>query len=275
MQNDHSLYEKPTKFPAYEKGVENYQTAYGETIAYKNVLQRDGLDGALGNKAGSGTILRKADPIRNLTPKLKSGEFAMVERQYSRVGMFDFTTRNNKITSAADVAFIFRHLENQAVEHAFAVYIDKEKHHSVQWLSMGGINSTVIDPRIMVDPARRLEAKEIYLVHNHPSGSLIPSRPDMSILEKLKKGFEPMGISVGGIIINLNSGTYLIFDELGTITEGRGFTSHGFENEEKLGVFCFNKQAFLRSPTNTKIRSPSDVARFLSQQRFSSGAKAG
>src|ERR1017187_496752 len=84
-----------------------------------------------------------------------------------------------------------------------------------------------------------------------------------------------MGITVGGIIINLNSGTYLIFDELGTIRKGRGFTSHGFESEEKLGVFCFNKQAFLQSPTHTKIQAPSDVARFLSQQRFSSGAKAG
>ena len=153
-------------------------------------MQRNGFDGALGNKAGSGTILRKADSIRNLTPKLKPGEFAVVEQQYSRVGMFDFTTRNNKIMSAADVAFIFRQLENQAVEQAFAVYIDKEKHPSVQWLSMGGINSTIIDPRIIVDAAGRLQAKEIYLVPNHPSGSLIPSRPDMSILEKLKKGFE-------------------------------------------------------------------------------------
>ena len=234
-------------------------------------MQRNGFDGALGNKAGSGTILRKADSIRNLTPKLKPGEFAVVERQYSRVGMFDFTTRNNKIMSAADVTFIFRQLENQAVEHAFAVYIDKEKHPSV--LCNLPAASTIIRGSIIVELIQ--QAKEIYLVHNHPSGSLIPSRPDMSILEKLKKGFEPMGITVGGIIINLNSGTYLIFDELGTIRKGRGFTSHGFESEEKLVVFCFNKQAFLQSPTHTKIQAPSDVARFLSKQRFSSGAKAG
>src|ERR1017187_4699852 len=275
MKNEQILYETPTLFTSKEKGVENYQTAAGETIAYKNILQRNGLDGALGNKTGSVAILGKRNLFRTLAPKLKPGEFAVVERRYSRAGIFDFTTRNNMITSAADVAFIFRQLESETVEHAFAVYIDKEKHPSVQWLSMGGVNSTIIDPRIMVDAARRLEAREIYLVHNHPSGTLIPSRPDMSILEKLKKGFEPMGISVGGIIINLNSGAYLIFDELGAITEGPGFTSHGFEKGEKQGVFCFNKQAFLQSPTNTKIQSPSDVARFLSQQRFSCGAKAG
>src|SRR5665213_1289698 len=275
MKNEQSLYETPTLFTSKEKGVENYQTAAGETIAYKNILQRNGLDGALGNKTGSVAILGKKNLFRTVAPKLKPGEFAVVERRYSRAGIFDFTSKRQIITSAADVAFIFRQLESETVEHAFAVYIDKEKHPSVQWLSMGGVNSTIIDPRIMVDAARRLEAREIYLVHNHPSGTLIPSRPDMSILEKLKKGFGPMGISIGGIIINLNSGAYLIFDELGAITEGRGFTSPGFEKEEKQGVFCFNKHAFLQSPTNTKIQSPSDVARFLSQQRFSSGAKSG
>src|SRR5665213_720976 len=276
MTNLNISFYKPTKFKANEKSVENYQTGKKETIAYKNIFQPSLYDAELDNKAGSRQIWRKENSNGSLAPKLEKGEFVVVERKYSEVGMFEFTTRdNNKINSAADVAFIFRQLESEAVEHAFAVYIDKEKNPSVQWLSMGGVNSTIIDPRIMVDAARRLEAREIYLVHNHPSGTLIPSRPDMSILEKLKKGFGPMGISVGGIIINLNSGAYLIFDELGAITEGLGFTSHGFEKGEKQGVFCFNKQAFLQSPTNSKIQSPSDVARFLSQQRFSCGAKAG
>ncbi len=247
-----------------------------EIIAYKSVFQQDELfDGELDNKAGSDELQRKGSPLRNLAPKLKPGEFAVVERRYSQAGMFEFTTRTNTIASAADVAFIFRQLESEAVEHAFAVYIDKEKMPSVQWLSMGGINSTIIDPRIMVDAAQRLRAKEIYLVHNHPSGNLIPSRPDINILEKLKKGFEPMGIAVHGIIINLNSGAYLVFDEMGTISEEQGFVAVDFEKEEKVGVFCFNKQAFLQSPTSTKIHSSEDVARFLSQQRFSSGEKTG
>ncbi|HEY5391485.1 MAG TPA: JAB domain-containing protein, partial [Hanamia sp.] len=183
--------------------------------------------------------------------------------------------RDNKINSAADVAFIFRQLESEAVEHAFAVYIDKGKKPAVQWLSMGGINSTIIDPRIMVDAAQRLNAKEIYLVHNHPSGNLKPSTADMNIVAKLKSGFEPMGIMVNAIIINLVSGSYLHFDENGSSEVSEGYPSYDSNTEKNIGVFSFNKQAFLQSPINTRIQSPDDVARFLSQQKFSSGEKAG
>ncbi len=49
----------------------------------------------------------------------------------------------------------FGQLESEAVEHAFAVYIDNEKRPSVQ----------------------------IYLVHNHPSGNLKPATDDMNIIE--------------------------------------------------------------------------------------------
>ena len=276
MENLHTSFYKPTKFEANEKGVENYQTGKKETIAYKNIFRPSLNDAELDHKAGSGEIWRKGSSYASLAHKLKKGEFAVVERKYFEVGMFEFTTRdNNKINNSADVAFIFRQLESEAVEHAFAVYVDKEKNPYVQWLSMGGINSTIIDPRLMVDAAQRLKATHIYFVHNHPSGSLIPSSADIKMVEKLKKGFEPMGINVNAIIINLNSGNYLIFDENGCTVERKGFTSSDFEREEKVGVFSFNKQAFIQSPTDKKIQSPSDVAQFLSQQKFSSGEKAG
>lgn len=276
MQNQNTSFYKPTQFSPNEKDIENYQTIGKETIAYKKLFAQSLFDGRLDNKTGSHQIWSKGNSFRTLAPQLKEGEFAIVERSYSQIGMFGFTTRdNNKINSYADVAFIFRQLESEAVEHAFAVYIDKESTPSVQWLSMGGINATIIDPRIMVDAAQRLAATQIYLVHNHPSGNLKPSGADLRIIEKLKRGFEPMGININAIIINLNSGNYLIFDENGCTVEREGFTFHDFEEEKKVGVFSFNKQAFLQSPLTTIIQSPSDVAQFLSQQKFSSGEKAG
>jgi hypothetical protein len=95
------------------------------------------------------------------------------------------------------------------------------------------------------------------------------------MVEKLKKAFAPMDINVNAIIINLNSGSYLIFEENSCAAEREGFTPDDFESEQKIDVFSFNKQAFLQSPLKTAIRSPADVAKFLSQQRFSSGEKAG
>jgi len=276
MQNQNVSFYKPTKFSPDEKGIENYQTIGKETITYKNIFGGNTLDEGLDNKTKSNRIWEKENSGRALAHQLKEGEFAIVERSYSEIGMFGFTTRdNNKINSHADVAFIFRQLESEAVEHAFAVYIDKHLNPSVQWLSMGGIDATIVDPRVMVDAAQRLEATQIYLVHNHPSGNLKASSADLRIIERLKRGFEPMGISVNGIIINLNSGNYLIFDENGCTVEREGFTSYDFEREKKVGVFSFNKQAFLQSPVKTKIRNPADVAQFLSQQKFSSGEKTG
>ena len=209
--NTNELYNAPTKFKDNEKGIAHYQTAEKEIIAYKNILPSEHFDAALDYKTRSGKIWWKGNSDESLAHKLKEGEFAVVERKYSEVGMFDFTTRDsNKIQSSSDVAFIFRQLESEAVEHAFAVYIDKNQTPSVQWLSMGGINATIVDPRIMVDAAERLRAKEIYLVHNHPSGSLNPSRADIRMIQNLKNAFEPMEIKVNAIIINLNSGRYLI-----------------------------------------------------------------
>ncbi|HUZ57560.1 MAG TPA: JAB domain-containing protein, partial [Hanamia sp.] len=275
MEELSTLYYKPTKFSPIEKGIESYQTQKKETINYKSLFPKHSLNSRLDHKAGSGKIWKERISNRPMAPKLKKGEFAVVERKYAEVGMFEFTTRDNKINSSDDVAFIFRQLESAAVEHAFAVYIDKEKRPSVQWLSMGGINATIIDPRIMVDAAQRLKAKEIYLVHNHPSGNLKPSTADINIVAKLKSGFEPMGIMVNAIIINLASGNYLQFDENGSSEVREGFPSYDSNTEKNIGVFSFTKQAFLQSPINTRIQSPDDAARFLSQQKFSSGEKAG
>ena len=276
MENLNTSFYQPTKFSQNEKGVEDYQTGKKETISYKSVFQLSLFDAERNYKTGAGKIKRKENSSRSLAHKLDEGEFAVVERKYSEMGIFNFTTRdNNKINSAADVAFIFRQLESEAVEHAFAVYIDKDLNPSVQWLSMGGISATIIDPKLMVDAAQRLKAKEIYLVHNHPSGNLIPSRQDLNMFEKLKNGFLPMGITLNAIIINIISGNYIQFDENGSSVLGEEFSSFDSEREKKISVFSFNKQAFLQSPTNSKIRSSSDVAQFLSQQKFSSGQKAG
>jgi DNA repair protein RadC len=276
MQNQNVSFYKPTKFSPNEKGIENYQTSDKETIAFKKIFAGGFFVEGMDDKARSGNLWNEEITGNTLVSQLKEGEFAIVERKYSQIGMFDFTTRgNNKINSHADVAFIFRQLENESIEHAFAVYVDKNSKPSVQWLSMGGINATIIDPRMMVDAAQRLEATKIYLVHNHPSGNLKPSDADKRMVEKLKKAFAPMDINVNAIIINLNSGSYLIFEENSCAAERKGFTSDDFESEQKIDVFSFNKQAFLQSPLKTAIRSPADVAKFLSQQRFSSGEKAG
>lgn len=52
-------------------------------------------------------------------------------------------------------------------------------------LSKGGISGTVVDIRIILSVALKCNASGIILVHNHPSGNIIPSEADKQITKKL------------------------------------------------------------------------------------------
>jgi DNA repair protein RadC len=54
-------------------------------------------------------------------------------------------------------------------------------------ISSGGITGTVADPRIILAAAIRLAACAMILVHNHPSGNLLPSRADEELTQKIRK----------------------------------------------------------------------------------------
>lgn len=52
-------------------------------------------------------------------------------------------------------------------------------------ISKGGISSTGVDTRIVIQEAVLNKATQIILCHNHPSGSVRPSRADILLTEKL------------------------------------------------------------------------------------------
>lgn len=54
-------------------------------------------------------------------------------------------------------------------------------------ISQGGIAGTVTDVRIILKEALLLSASGLILVHNHPSGNLEPSAPDINITKKIKE----------------------------------------------------------------------------------------
>ena len=54
-------------------------------------------------------------------------------------------------------------------------------------LSKGGISGTVVDIKMILAVALKCNASGIILVHNHPSGNIEPSGPDIVITKKLKE----------------------------------------------------------------------------------------
>lgn len=52
-------------------------------------------------------------------------------------------------------------------------------------VSQGGVQATVVDCKLIIKRAIELLATQIVLVHNHPSGSVEPSRQDMELTERV------------------------------------------------------------------------------------------
>lgn len=80
-------------------------------------------------------------------------------------------------------------------------------------LSQGGITGTVADPRLILAGALRVAACSIVLAHNHPSGSLKPSRADEELTQKIKCAAAYHDIKVLDHIIVSNEGYYSFADE--------------------------------------------------------------
>jgi DNA repair protein RadC len=80
-------------------------------------------------------------------------------------------------------------------------------------ISEGGITGTVADPRIILKRALEEDAVNIVLCHNHPSGSLKPSRADEELTNKIKGAAKYFDIRVLDHIIISDHGYFSFADE--------------------------------------------------------------
>jgi DNA repair protein RadC len=88
---------------------------------------------------------------------------------------------------------------------------NKIKHFEI--VSTGGITGTVADPRVILRKALDEDAVSLILCHNHPSGSLKPSRADEELTKKIKEAAKYFDINVMYHIIVSESGYYSFADE--------------------------------------------------------------
>ncbi len=80
-------------------------------------------------------------------------------------------------------------------------------------ISQGGITGTVADPRLILAGAIKVAACSMILVHNHPSGSLKPSRADEELTYKIKEAAKYFDIKVLDHLIISSEGYYSFADE--------------------------------------------------------------
>jgi DNA repair protein RadC len=119
------------------------------------------------------------------------------------------------ITTSTDMANYLRSALKDYRHEVFAVVFlnraNKVNHFEI--ISEGGITGTVADPRIILKKALDADAVSIILSHNHPSGSLKPSRADEELTLKIKEAARYFDIRVIDHIIVSEEGYYSFSDE--------------------------------------------------------------
>lgn len=83
-------------------------------------------------------------------------------------------------------------------------------------IASGGITGCVADPRIILAAAVKANAVNIVMAHNHPSGSIKPSRADEQLTQKIKEAARWMDITVLDHLI-ITDGEYYSFADEGLL----------------------------------------------------------
>src|SRR6266705_1735493 len=96
--------------------------------------------------------------------------------------------RKDIVLHSKDIADFLRAKLQHKKHEVFAVIFlnrsNKINHYEI--VSEGGITGTVADPRIIIKKALAHDAVNIILCHNHPSGSVKPSRQDEELTAKIR-----------------------------------------------------------------------------------------
>jgi DNA repair protein RadC len=122
---------------------------------------------------------------------------------------------NQAITSSRDAfEMLYPQVAYSLYEQFWVLFLNKANRKlSVQCVSDGGLDSTVVDPKRIFKLALEQNAASIILCHNHPSGNLTPSNSDSLLTEKIKRAGETMDIKVLDHLIVGDEKYYSFADE--------------------------------------------------------------
>lgn len=119
------------------------------------------------------------------------------------------------IQSSGDIArFLQARLRDLRHEVFAVIFLNRSnKINHFEIISEGGITGTVADPRIILKKALEEDAVNLILCHNHPSGSLHPSKVDEQLTSRIRDAARLMDITVLDHIIVSDGGYYSFADE--------------------------------------------------------------
>lgn len=109
-------------------------------------------------------------------------------------------------------------LGHKQQEHLVAIYLDTQQQMiSKKTIFIGSVNRSIAEPREILYHAVKSMATSIIIVHNHPSGSVTPSRNDLEFTDQLKKSCETLGLLLLDHLV-VSKSHYFSFREEGELT---------------------------------------------------------
>lgn len=121
----------------------------------------------------------------------------------------------DKITSSRSVFDVMQPVIGDLPHEEFWILYLNNSNKVIQknQLSKGGITGTLVDVRLVLKNALEVGAVALILCHNHPSGTLKPSKADKAITQKLKVAAQSLDISVLDHLIITENAYYSFADE--------------------------------------------------------------
>lgn len=147
--------------------------------------------------------LSKIDGIKNA----KATTIVAALNFGKRVNQKILNKKIDKITCADDIYNLMKnYFIDTKKEHFYTIMLNtKNVIISIEHISTGDLNSSIVNPREVFTPAVKRSANAVIFVHNHPSGSSMPSKEDLLITERLVKAGRILDIKVlDHIIIGSN-----------------------------------------------------------------------
>lgn len=120
-----------------------------------------------------------------------------------------------QISASKDVFDILNpHLADLPTEEFWVIYLNHQNKILYKTcLFRGGISSSVVDVRVIFKTALEYFSTQIIVAHNHPAGSLKPSRQDIEITKKIKDAGQLLNIELLDHLIITQNNYYSFKDE--------------------------------------------------------------
>lgn len=136
----------------------------------------------------------------------------------------EFATRMNrpldyrkiKIKSPGDIAKILtddmKHLKTEVLK--LVILNNSNEILKIQNITKGNSNMVSADAKNILSEVLKIQAPKIILLHNHPSGNLMPSKNDIDFTKRIKQACEILGVQLLDHIIIAGDGYTSILYEM-------------------------------------------------------------